>query len=765
MSEAAGETEFERQGGNFDPSVQRQLFSPESSSRQQDQSYSGPSSAHQDRQDQLPSSSHDLVAEDVGEPEYSHESSQPQSHAFNPSPTSSTESPRYYEGRKSIKARFGLRNKSREAVGEDQSSHHHFLHAHRGGQGRQREHPYDYPQDGTLQSNSSGQLTFSSRQEAQETFRSDEQVPAEHYDDFNDPTPTDLQSEHYQHSVSQTSIGQYQPYTGTAVSPQPGPEEPPQYSQNDSSFERTPYTHELYRPQSFHEATTHNPLSSSAFDNPSVSPSIPQAPPKRGPSIIRKQAPNSSFPGENVKESKSRQNDVVDVKSFLGMPNKSNSLSSSHPRRSTTSASQASPAAVAARSGQGSGHLLPKPNSSQEADLGRKSPAPAQFDKEMSGPDVEQLMKDYKELRDKYAKVKKYYFEKDAQVTQLQNALAHQKLSQSRTSLDDGEYIARLTRLDGLIAQLAFGFRKDWREIPLWLQPWVNKEALSIGKQEMTAVGRAFISQWIVEEVFEKNFHPGLDPEVSASLQTIQKNLRYNAPALATDEEEAALTDKILTWRMTTMEGLQPILKSSEASTRRQTFVDLLNVQLISALHEHMNDPPPAGLEGGVNMIVELVVAMLSHLPEESRDVQMDYFPPGTLLSADLMKVEGGVPPLNDPMAELSESEGASLEINVGDAAETSDSVAQETEAGAQQEQSRKGFLGSIIGSKKQSPSHASTDTQRGGSATASQNELSQPAGSSVGESTGGRVRFAVLPALQIRGKTGVLQKALVFRL
>ena len=349
-------------------------------------------------------------------------------------------------------------------------------------------------------------------------------------------------------------------------------------------------------------------------------------------------------------------------------------------------------------------------------------------------------------------------------MTQLQNALAHQKLSQSRTSLDDGEYVARLTRLDGLIRQLAHGFRKDWKEVPSWLQPYVNRDALSVGKQEMILVGRAFMSRWIVEEVFKKYFHPGLEPSLSAALQTIQTNLRYNAPSLVTDEEEAALTDKILMWRMTTMEGLAPALANAEASSRRQSFIEMLNAKLVKALLEHMKGPPD-GLEGGVNMIIELVVAILTHLPEESRDVQIDYFAAGTLISGEIMNVETGIPPLTDPITDMPAFDNRSVEINISDAASVSDATTQDTEAGSQQESSRKGFLGSIIGSKKQSIPNNSGDANKAGNADASPNDLVQPPGSSAGESSGGRVRFAVAPSLQIRGRKNILHKALVFRL
>ena len=81
---------------------------------------------------------------------------------------------------------------------------------------------------------------------------------------------------------------------------------------------------------------------------------------------------------------------------------------------------------------------------------------------------------------------------------QLQNSLAHQRLSLSRTSLDDSEYTTRFNRLDGLVAQLAFSIRKSWRSIPSWLVNSVNKDAVMTGKQEMTAAGIALISNCLV---------------------------------------------------------------------------------------------------------------------------------------------------------------------------------------------------------------------------------------------------------------------------
>lgn len=255
-------------------------------------------------------------------------------------------------------------------------------------------------------------------------------------------------------------------------------------------------------------------------------------------------------------------------------------------------------------------------------------------------------------LGEKYQKVKKYYFEKEDQVKQLQNSLAHQRIAQSRTSLDDGEYATRFNRLDGLIAQLSFSIRKSWKSVPTWLTPAVNKDAISIGKQEMTAVGRAFISKWLVEDVFDRYFHPDLDLALSTQLKQMQNNIRLFAPPASVHEDEEYLTSKVVNWRLTTLEAMQDILRLPEAQNHRSHMTDLLKTQLSTALESHLDNPPMSDLEGGVHMICELAVAMLGHLPQESRDVQIEYFLPGSAVNVDIMKIESGIPALATSLAD-----------------------------------------------------------------------------------------------------------------
>ena len=345
---------------------------------------------------------------------------------------------------------------------------------------------------------------------------------------------------------------------------------------------------------------------------------------------------------------------------------------------------------------------------------------------------------------DKYTKVKKYYFEKEDQVKQLQNSLAHQRIAQSRTSLDDSEYSTRFNRLDGLIAQLAFSVRKSWKTVPSWLAGSVNKDAIQTGKQEMTAAGRAFISCWLVEEVFDKYFHPDLDPTLSAQLKTIQRNIRRLAPHTQTPEEEEYLTSKVVNWRLSTLDGLQEMLRSQQSADHRIQLMELLKEHLIGALQVHLDNPPMSDLEGGVHMIIELAVSMVTHLPLESRDVQIDYFMPGTLVSVDMMRQESGIPAL-----------GVSVQEDAQD--RTCKNFLQPQKPNVNPPPSL--LTDVLTGSKKLGTHAAQGKHAAAGSSTAS---LGRPESSQGKDDMPPRVRMAVGIGAQVRGKT-VLVKAPVF--
>ena len=328
--------------------------------------------------------------------------------------------------------------------------------------------------------------------------------------------------------------------------------------------------------------------------------------------------------------------------------------------------------------------------------------------------------------------MKKYYFDKDAQVQQLQNSLAHQRLAQSRTSLDDNEYATRFNRLDGAINNLAFNIRKEWKAVPRWLAPYVNQEATNTVSKEMTAVGRACISRWIVDEIFDRYFHPALEPNLSSSLKVIERNLRRFAPPTHTEEDKEALLTKISNWRLATLDGLQDMLNTPEAAEYRSSLTNILVEMLTSDLMMNLKDPPPPGLDAGVVGIIELAINIAANLPLESRDVFVDYVMPGTLVNEQYMKIESSLPPLTNP-GESAEADRAS--ITSGDDKDDDDAQAKK----------KGGMFGSLMGSGNKKPGGAGMRSQGDG---AEQKEQ--------------RVRFAAFMSVEVKGKN-MLVKAPVY--
>ncbi|CAO2652352.1 Nn.00g006350.m01.CDS01 [Neocucurbitaria sp. VM-36] len=412
----------------------------------------------------------------------------------------------------------------------------------------------------------------------------------------------------------------------------------------------------------------------------------------------------------------------------------------------------------------------------QGGEMGRATPPPRSSATDMTDEEIEKMMKEHEVLREKYQKVKRYFFEQQTQVHQLQNTLANQRLSLSRTSWDDSEYATRFNRLDGLIAQLSFSIRKDWKSIPHWLHVVVNKTAVETGKQEMTAVGRAFISHWLVENIFEKYFHPDLEPGFSTQLQSIALNIRKFSPTCHSAEDEESLAAKIINWRLATLEGLADLLRAPQAATNRQTLTETLNEKLIASLQMHLNDPAPPDLNGGVPMIVELAISIAQHLPLESREVHIEYFPPGHGIVSEFMKIETGIPALTAPITDPDEADRASLRSVASKVHDDNASIAEQEQQAQQQqaqpggqppkEDKKRGMFG-FGGSKKPTAAPASLGKRESslGQGGSQQSLTQNPPGSSGGpkdEPPPPRVRLAVGVAVQIRGKS-ILMKAPVY--
>jgi len=383
----------------------------------------------------------------------------------------------------------------------------------------------------------------------------------------------------------------------------------------------------------------------------------------------------------------------------------------------------------------------------------------------------------------KYKNVKRLYFDGktqieqlNGQVEQLQNAVANQRITQSRTALDDNEYMTRFNRLNGAINNLSFNIRKDWVSVPSWLESYVSTEALKTGKQEMTAVGRAVITRWIVEEIFHGCFHPGLDPELSRQLKEIEQNIRRGNYTMTSQEEHDALTSKVVSWRMTTLDGLQHVLNSAESSEHRQDFIRKATSNLTAYLFQHLTEPPPAGVDGSASMIIELAVSIAANLPMESRDVAIIYPLPQDTLQPNIMEVEKAPLPPIETRPPDSDGDADSREENGKDSGgekSSSKERSSKSRAGMSASSTLSSLLsnapsvlvpgsssrkGSVASGSQQSSSGRKHSTAPSITGTDSTTTLALP------PKDGNKLRFAGFLAVDVRGRQ-VLVKAPVWTL
>ncbi|GKT53332.1 S-adenosylmethionine-dependent methyltransferase-like protein [Colletotrichum tofieldiae] len=400
-----------------------------------------------------------------------------------------------------------------------------------------------------------------------------------------------------------------------------------------------------------------------------------------------------------------------------------------------------------------------RPGGAQEArqfegatgEQGRNSPQPSNPDRDGTDPDkFKELCKVYAGIALAYKNVKRLYFDGktqidslNSQIEQLQNAVANQRISQSRTALDDSEYITRFNRLNGAINNLSFNIRKDWRTVPQWLDMFVSIDALKTGKQEMTAVGRAVITRWIVEEIFNKCFHPGLNFELSRHLKEIELNIRRFSYTMTSQEEFDALTNKVVSWRMATLEGLQRVLNSPESADNRADFTRMCTSNLTATLFQYMTDPPPAGVDGSASMIVELAVGIAANLPLESRDVAINYPLPGDPVQLNIMEVEKTpLPPLDIPKPE-GEAEG-------------DDGDKDKNGKTQRAEKTKSGMFTTMLGGGP----HAGRKGSTASSVVPTSTDATPP--SALPPKDSNTVRLAGFPAVEVRGRQ-VLVKATVW--
>ncbi|KAI5303579.1 hypothetical protein KEM56_007408, partial [Ascosphaera pollenicola] len=273
--------------------------------------------------------------------------------------------------------------------------------------------------------------------------------------------------------------------------------------------------------------------------------------------------------------------------------------------------------------------------------------------------ELAQLQSKLDELDAENTKLKALYHGEQDRVYNLQNALASQKLASSHTVLDDSQYERMFKSLDDSINDVSYQIRKDWVSVPPWLKDYIHEDATTAGTKEMIAVGRALISRFVHDEIFQRYLHPGIYEPLSKHLKRIDLNLRsLHINPGTTEENREAGAAYISSWRAATMEGLSGLVQRDGQANKAKLAKDLTN-DFLQRMMAFLKSPAPQILEGGVQSIVDLALDLVEFTSHESRDIQIQYFLPNQEIDLGFMTKDMSLPLL--PPATDGESKKQSL--------------------------------------------------------------------------------------------------------
>ena len=162
-------------------------------------------------------------------------------------------------------------------------------------------------------------------------------------------------------------------------------------------------------------------------------------------------------------------------------------------------------------------------------------------------------------------------------------------------------------------------------------------------------------------------------------------------------------------------------------------------------------------------MIIELAISIAQHLPLESREVHIEYFPPGHGIVADFMKLESGIPALATSIADDA-AERASVRSNAAsDITDMTESSNPHTtgDGNAPPSSKKRGMLSALTGTGKSKTAAAQGKHPGAGGSSSSLNRPESSQGLKDIDAPP-RVRMAAGIGVQIRGRS-VLVKAPVF--
>ncbi|KAK9428911.1 hypothetical protein V1505DRAFT_375760 [Lipomyces doorenjongii] len=247
--------------------------------------------------------------------------------------------------------------------------------------------------------------------------------------------------------------------------------------------------------------------------------------------------------------------------------------------------------------------------------------------------------------------LKGYYQQMAKKVEQLESQLALKSMDGTRRILDDSAYIARFHLLDKNLAQFAFQWRTQWTKYPGWIEQFNLNQEPKLKKIQ----ARAFLTEWLVNEVFNKVLHPGLKLQESLILKDIERNIIANNERKLSSEPK----DDVVRWRTATLKArLDPnflnhqgerdaLKKTLHYRDHRRAVLASFGDYFSASLDRQLIGPDGSMNESfltGLDSIIEEVLTLISFISLETRNIAVYLIPPGSMYSNKRMRVPEDVP-------------------------------------------------------------------------------------------------------------------------
>ncbi|RYP25232.1 hypothetical protein DL765_000113 [Monosporascus sp. GIB2] len=209
-----------------------------------------------------------------------------------------------------------------------------------------------------------------------------------------------------------------------------------------------------------------------------------------------------------------------------------------------------------------------------------------------------------------YKSVKKWYWRNKAKIEQLTEQLPdlikRSEMPPARQDMDTSthELSKKLDRLFDAVDILSMQLEKGSDSLLPQMDDSTSEDGPSSKTPwpEVLAKGRAVVSRGIIEEIFNKCFHPSLDVDLSRQLKEI--DIRTSA---------------VMRWRSTTLEGLGDALGAAEGSRNRDSFAAQTTRNFMDHIFRQLwHRPSEKQIGTTISLIVEQAIDIAADIAELS---------------------------------------------------------------------------------------------------------------------------------------------------